>query len=103
MCLYVSVFRKDVGLRRFFPKALLDSVKVSMMSSTVVIGRMISSLFQHHSSKEIIFQYYSRQVRKQLWSTSANKILFTFARIHIKYRFKHQKYGNIIIHARNIR
>lgn len=35
MRLYVSVFRKDVGLRRFFPKALLDSVKVRMMSSTV--------------------------------------------------------------------
>lgn len=32
MRLYVSVFRKDVGLRRFFPKALLDSVKVRMMS-----------------------------------------------------------------------
>lgn len=31
MCLYISVFRKDVGLRRFFPKALLDSVKVRMM------------------------------------------------------------------------
>lgn len=33
--LSLSLFRKDVGLRRFFPKDLLDSVKVRMMSFEV--------------------------------------------------------------------
>ena len=39
MLLYLSVSlsRKDVGLRRFFPKDLLDSVKVRLMSFDIKI------------------------------------------------------------------
>lgn len=39
--LSVSLSRKDVGLRRFFPKDLLDSVKVRMIKfSTEIKGEV---------------------------------------------------------------
>lgn len=51
-----------------------------------------------------IFQHYSRQVRNQLWSTSAIKIAYSLLPgLDLNIEFKHQKSGNIItINGRTI-
>lgn len=43
--IFHAYFRKDVGLRRFFPKSLLDSVKVMLHSAYILLDPKFRSFY----------------------------------------------------------